>query len=162
MELSYVLKILVTLLPIAMSLSVSSEKNTSDLKNAESYAQPSLDRQMCANRMDGFLFQDSQNCQAFIECQRQAPIRRVCSAGTLFNTDLYYCTAAHIVNCKNRPNPSRQSGSTNPSGQSGSPNRSNNDQRGSNNNFPSSLESHHSVSSRTEYFITETPFSFKI
>lgn len=121
MELNFkFLKIFVTIVA-SMSFSVQSDNITT------------LDRQMCVGRMDGFLFHDSQNCQAFIECQRQMPNRRICSTGTLFNIDLYYCTAAHIVNCNNRPKPDRQNES-------------------SNNNFQSPLETHHSVS-----FITKKP-----
>lgn len=60
--------------------------------------------QMCVGRMDGFLFQDDQNCQGYFECQRQQPQRKLCENGYLFNLDLYYCTVAHTVNCRNRHN----------------------------------------------------------
>ena len=119
--------IFVTLLKLAMSFSINSAQNISEWGIMKSNVQTSssFDREMCVGRMDGFLFQDNENCQAFIECQRQLPNRRMCAAGTLFNINLYYCTAAHIVNCYNRPKPSENVSS--------------------NNNFPSSLETHHSV-----------------
>lgn len=121
-----------------LSFSVNSAQNNSELGFMKSNVQTSslFDRQMCIGRMDGYLFQDSENCQAFIECQRQEPNRRICATGTLFNVDLYYCTAAHIVDCKNRPKPSTHSENVI-----------------SNTNFPSSLETHHRVILNLKFYI---------
>jgi hypothetical protein len=78
--------------------------------------------------MDGFLFSDDQNCQMFIECQGQNPVRRTCPSSTLFNMELFYCFPAHTVNCGLRQKPS--GGNILSSGGS---------------KIPSTLEAHHSV-----------------
>jgi Chitin binding Peritrophin-A domain len=63
--------------------------------------------QMCNGRMDGFLFYDPASCHMFVECQGGQAVRQSCPSGTLFNLDLFYCTAAHTVTCGSRDNPHR-------------------------------------------------------
>lgn len=57
---------------------------------------------MCAGRMDGIVFPDPENCDAFVQCQRGAVMRQRCQAGTSFDLNLYYCVPHHVVNCGQR------------------------------------------------------------
>jgi Chitin binding Peritrophin-A domain len=57
---------------------------------------------VCVGRMDGIVFPDSENCDAFIQCQRGSEIRQRCQTGTSFDLNLYYCVPRHAVNCGQR------------------------------------------------------------
>lgn len=57
---------------------------------------------LCVGRMDGILFPDFENCDAFIQCQRGSEIRQMCQTGTSFDLNLYYCVPRHAVNCGQR------------------------------------------------------------
>lgn len=82
---------------------------------------------ICIGKMDGMLFPDQNNCDAFVQCQNGVAVPQRCQSGTFFDLNLYYCVAANSVDCGDR----RQSNSQ----QSVPPNS---------NDVPSS-ESHHSV-----------------
>lgn len=60
---------------------------------------------MCAGRMDGIVFPDPDICDAFVQCQRGAPIPQRCQAGTVFDLKLYYCVGANSVECGSRRPP---------------------------------------------------------
>lgn len=53
----------------------------------------------------GIVFPDPEICDAFVQCQRGAPIPQRCQAGTVFDLRLYYCVAAHTVECGSRRQP---------------------------------------------------------
>jgi len=63
---------------------------------------------LCRGRMDGILFPDALNCDAFSECQRGVAVRRTCAPGTLFDLNLYFCSPEHVVNCGTRRKPNQQ------------------------------------------------------
>lgn len=81
---------------------------------------------MCTGRMDGIVFPDPDNCEAFVQCQQGAVTRMRCQPGTLFDLDLFYCVTASGFECGSRRQPAIIN--TNP------------------NERPPTSESHHSVS----------------
>lgn len=63
---------------------------------------PPIHENMCIRNMDGMVFPDPDNCDVFVMCQNGMVMRQRCQPGTLFDLSLYYCSAAHTVNCGSR------------------------------------------------------------
>lgn len=99
--------------------------------NSPAFPQPALQRihdGMCGGRMDGIVFPDPDNCEAFVQCQQGAVTRMRCQPGTFFDLDLFYCVSASSVECGSRRQPVSPTVNPNP------------------NERPPTPESHHSVS----------------
>lgn len=60
---------------------------------------------MCVGRMDGIIFPDPDNCDAYVQCRGGAVIRQRCQSGTLFDLTLYFCVPSHSINCGMRRQP---------------------------------------------------------
>lgn len=54
---------------------------------------------MCAGKMDGVVFPDPDNCDAFIQCQRGAVTNQKCQPGTSFDLNLFYCVPSFATDC---------------------------------------------------------------
>lgn len=58
--------------------------------------------QICQGQRNGRRFGNPLNCRAFIECQSNVRVDRVCDTGLLFDAQLENCLPAHIVRCGSR------------------------------------------------------------
>ena len=66
---------------------------------------PPIRDDMCIGRMDGIVFPDPNNCDAYVRCNGSAVIRLRCQPGTLFDLRLYYCVPSNTINCGSRRKP---------------------------------------------------------
>lgn len=57
---------------------------------------------MCRGQMNGIIIPDPNSCESYFRCDSGSTTRQVCRDGTLFDLNLHFCVAEHIVKCGSR------------------------------------------------------------